>query len=355
MRSRAVSLPRPCWATIRASPPPALARARRASSSDDDILHGTGRLGSGRSDCMRQARDRRTSRAACSISRREAGGPLPRPRGPRPISRPDRLRPGGTARKPPRPIAAHPAPPVPEPASRVIDASTCRAVSSKSSCASTARCSAARASGRLLDMPDAGCHGQPRVMPVRGPIQQVVPVTLARCQLDRCLGPIRQKVILAKAQNGGDDVAARGLHAIKHRIDQPGERHGGRTHLLILVAPFLRDRFGQRLGWAAAAAAAPACCTGLPSSRKRKPPPRLLHRHVLVEALHFVSSCPGKGSRRSSGSKPRSSQLFSICGGKGAVTCKRPPSGRAMSIANGHADEACRRWRLCPWRRCRHI
>src|SRR4029078_14901 len=57
-------------------------------------------------------------------------------------------------------------------------------------------------------------------------------------------------------------------------------------------------------------------------------------RNFLVKALHlfFLIFFGGNGSSRSSGFNPRSVHLLTICGGRGAVTCKRPPSGRPISM-----------------------
>src|SRR5579863_2962859 len=170
------------------------------------------------------------------------------------------------------------------------------------------------------------------------PVQQRVPaLALAPDQFRRLMGPVADEIVLAKTQNGVDHTLAVDRHAIHHRVGQPEQRHGGGDHFIALRLPFLGNGRGQPLGRQHQRVA--ARCLDRPAIQQHgKAAFRRPDRNVFVKTLHlFFSGFAGNGSRRSSGSKPRSCQLLTICGDKGAVTWSRPPSGRPMSM-----ERACR-------------
>ena len=195
MRSRAVSLPRPCWASIRASPPPALRQRPAFFQFVDDVFHGAGRLGGDGPSPSSPASRQGQPCAMHPFPPPGAGAPAASASWSRPISRPDRPRPGGTAAKASAAgLIAPSASASPRTSEPVIEASTCSAASCEivplrdrpAQRAPASPAAARHAVGRMVD-------GQPRAVAGRGPVQHGrSSLALARGQLGRRLRPGRQ-------------------------------------------------------------------------------------------------------------------------------------------------------------------
>src|SRR3569833_297724 len=145
------------------------------------------------------------------------------------------------------------------------------------------------------------------------------------------MSTVAEMVILGETQHRIDDPAPVDCHPIGHAVGQAQQRHGGGSHLLALPAPFRGDRGSQLFR------RQDKCIAGgrfhRPSIQQHcEAAVRRTHRNRFIKALHLFFFLAGKGSLLSSGLKPSSFQLLSMCGGRGAVACSRPPSGRPISI-----------------------
>src|SRR3954469_23718746 len=180
-------------------------------------------------------------------------------------------------------------------------------------------------------------NGQVGAMAPPCPVQPRVPAdALARYQVGRLVGAVAEKIVLGKAHHRIRDFLTPCGDPVDHRVGQAQQRHGGGNDRIALPAPFRGNGGGQLFGGQGERVAG----GGLDRAAVQQHGEAACHRrrrNLFVETLHLFFFFGGKGSRLSSGSKPRSRQLCSMWGGRRAVTCSRPPSGRPISI-----ERACR-------------
>jgi len=147
---------------------------------------------------------------------------------------------------------------------------------------------------------------------------------LKRRQLQRLPGAITDQVMFAETQNGADHRLPVGGDTVQHGVRHPQHRHGGRGDFIPLIAPFRGDGFGQgAAGHGEKIAAGGAHRLAIQQNAKAFT--AVFDGGVFIEAFHLrlgfgLVLVFGNGSRGSLTSKPSSSQLFNMCGGRGAVT-----------------------------------
>src|SRR5215471_19055445 len=178
-----------------------------------------------------------------------------------------------------------------------------------------------------------------RVITQHGPVDQRLPdCLLTGGEGRRVRRPVAEEVCRGVIGGLPDNRIALRCDPIDSRHGEAGQRHCPRPNFYLLGVPLLGNASGQRLG--RYDQVAPPRGLDRLAVESDAVAARSLHRlRPLVEPFHFAKSSSAKGSIGSF-EKPKNSQVCRICGGSGAVTSNRPPSGWGKE-----------RLRACKWSR----